>query len=285
MGHVAYQEVYSPDVTTQIESALEALEREVGVLDDQDITLSLDTLKYWTEEIFCDLFAICLIGPAYSFALIELTGATLLADLPDTVVDMFHSFTEYHPADIARFHLHLTLHKKLGWWPEIEKISSPYVDVLRVSETKSANVRIETTTIPERVGDERFLQCFWQISAWLVKFVPRQVTFASELITAYRDQSDRICESFRQAVVPSTVVIRGRRVHPDPVVLIDAAFRFYLEGIPKLIDNIEEGDPTKVESRSWSAERLEMWALKAIEDCRLIRRAENQYGGRPQTRD
>jgi hypothetical protein len=71
MGHVAYQEVYSPDVATEIERVLEALEKEVGVLDDQDITLSLDTLKYWTEEIFCDLFAICLIGPAYSFALIE----------------------------------------------------------------------------------------------------------------------------------------------------------------------------------------------------------------------
>lgn len=285
MGHVAYQEVYSPDVTTEIERSLEALENEVGVLDDQDITLSLDTLKYWTEEIFCDLFAICLIGPAYSFALIELTGATLLADSPDTIVDMFHSFMEYHPAEIARFYFHVMLHKKLGWWPEMEKISSPYVDVLKVSQTKSANVRIETTTIPESIGDERFLKCFWQISAWLVKFVPKQVSFASDPIKYYREQSDAICESFRQAVVPSTVVIDGRRMHPDPIVLINAAFRFYLEGIPKLIDNTEQGDRASVESRSSSAERLEMWALKAIEDCRLIRRAGAQYDGSSQVRD
>jgi len=174
MGHVAYQEVYSADVTTRVERTLEALEDEVGVLDDQEVTFSLDTLKYWTEEIFCDLFAICLIGPAYSFALIELTGATLLADSPDNNVDMFYSFMEYHPAEIARFHVHLMLHKKLGWWPEMAKISSPYVDVLTVSATKSANVRIEATTIPESVGDERFLKCFWQIATWLVKFVPKQ---------------------------------------------------------------------------------------------------------------
>jgi hypothetical protein len=277
MGHVAYQEVYSTDVTTEIERVLEALEREVGILDDQDITLSLDTLKYWTEEIFCDLFAICLIGPAYSFALIELTGATLLADSPDADIDMFYSFMDYHPAEIARFHAHLMLHKKLGWWPEMEKISSSYVDVLAAS--KSANVRIETTTIPKDVGDERFLKCFWQIAGWLVKFVPKQVTFASDVIKSYRDQSDAICESFRQAVVPSTVVIGGSRVHPDPIVLINAAFRFYLEGIPKLIDNMEQGDRTSVEARSLAAERLEMWALKAIEDCRLIRRAGAQYGG------
>jgi hypothetical protein len=279
MGHVAYQEVYSADVTTEIERVLEALEKEVGILDDQDITLSLDTLKYWTEEIFCDLFAICLIGPAYSFALIELTGATLLADSPDADVDMFYSFMDYHPAEIARFHTHLMLHKKLGWWPEMEKISSSYVEVLAVSASKTANVRIETTTIPKDVGDERFLKCFWRIARWLVKFVPRQVPFARDAIQSYRHQSDAICESFRQAVVPSTVVIGGRRVHPDPVVLINAAFRFYLEGVPKLIDNMEQGDRTSVEARSSAAERLEMWALKAIEDCRLIRRAGAQYGG------
>jgi hypothetical protein len=279
MGHVAYQGVYSADVTTKIERTLDKLVDEVGLLDEHEITLSLDTLKYWTEEIFCDLFAICLIGPAYSFALIELTGATLLSDSPSTMVDMFHSFMEYHPAEIARFYLHVMLHKKLGWWPEIEKISSPYVDVLRVSETKSANVRIETTTIPESIGDERFLKCFWEISVWLVEFVPAQVSFASDPIKGYREQSGAICESFRQAVVPSTVVINGERVNPDPVVLINAAFRFYLEGVPNLIDNMEQGDRNSVESRSWATERLEMWALKAIEDCRLLRRAAAQYGG------
>ncbi len=96
MAHVAYQDVYSADVSTEIDRVLEELESEVGTLSDRDITLSRDMLERWVEEIFCDLFAICLVGPAFSFALVELTGAALLTGSP-TILDPFHSFMEHHP--------------------------------------------------------------------------------------------------------------------------------------------------------------------------------------------
>ena len=46
-----------------------------------------------------------------------------------------------------------------------------------------------------------------------------------------------------------------------------------------LIENVEGKDASSVEVRSKFAERLEIWALKAIEDCRLIRRS-NAHGRR-----
>lgn len=280
MAHVVYQSVYSPDVSTQIDAVLETLEKEIGILPERDVTIARDTLEHWIEELFCDLLSICLIGPAYSFALIELTGATLLVDSPATTLDPFHSFMEYHPAEIARFHAHLMLLRKSGWWKEIEGMSTCYVEVLTVSETKSSDLRIETD-IPQAVGDGRFLKCFWELCSWLIEFVVKEKPVARTTIDAYGRQSNVICQYFREAIVPSSIVIDGKREHPSPVVLMNAAFRFYLESIPSLIENVEKENPASVEARSRFAERLELWSLKAIEDCRLLG-SESQNGGRSQ---
>ena len=280
MAHVVYQNVYGVDVSTQKDKTLEALEKEVGVLQGRDATIARDTLEHWIEELFCDLLSICLIGPAYSFALIELTGAKLLVDSPPTTLDPFHSFMEYHPAEIARFHAHLMLLKKLGWWGEIEKMSTSYVDVLKISEAKSSDLRIETE-IPEDVGDERFLKCFWEMCAWLIDFVTAERPISSTLLADYRKQSAVIARYLQEAIVPSSIVIDGKREHPTPVILINAAFGFYLESIPDLIRNVDKQDASSVEARSRFAERLELWALKAIEDCRLLE-GESEYGRRSQ---
>ena len=272
MAHVAYQNVFSADVTTQTDRALEGLESQVGILEERDATIARDTLEHWAEELFCDLLSICLIGPAYSFALIELTGATILVDSPETTLDPFHSFMEYHPAEIARFHTHLMLLRRLGWWKEIENIPSCYIQVLTLSEKKKPDLRIETE-VPSDVGDERFLNTFWEVAVWLIDFVIQETPTPANSIKEYRRQSRTICSYLSEAVVPSTIVLNRKRVHPSPVVIINAVFRFYLASIPQLIKNVDKEDHFSVEARSRFTERLELWALKALEDCRLL---ENQ---------
>lgn len=277
MSHVAYQDVYSGDVSTETDAVLERLEKEVGVLEGNDATIARDTLEHWVEELFCDLFSICLVGPAYSFALIELTGASLLVDSPGTTVDPFHSFMEYHPAEVARFHAHIMLLRRMGWWNELEQMSSCYVKVLTISETKSSDLRIETE-IPQKIGDERFLKCFWELCSWLIEFVLKEKPIDKYVIFDYQRQSKVIAEYLSEAIVPSTIVIQGKREHPSPTVLINSAFRFYLENVPDLIKNVEKGEPLSVSARSKFTERLELWSLKALEDCRLLR-SELQNGG------
>ena len=112
----------------------------------------------------------------------------------------------------------------------------------------------------------------------------REKPTSTKVMDEYRGQSRVICEYFREAIVPSTIVINGKREHPTAVVLINAAFRFYLESLPDLIENVENENPASVEARSRFAERLELWSLKAIEDCRLLEK-ESGNVGRAQTRD
>ncbi|MGD1025865.1 MAG: hypothetical protein ABR880_24045 [Candidatus Sulfotelmatobacter sp.] len=160
-------------------------------------------------------------------------------------------------------------------------MSTCYVKVLTVSEARSSDLRIETD-IPQVVGDERFLKCFWELCSWLIDFVLEAKPVSTNVIDQYRTQSKVISEYFRQAIVPSTIVVEGKREHPSPVVLINAAFRFYLESIPGLIKNVNKENPASVEARSRFAERLELWSLKALEDCRLLE-SELQHGGRSQS--
>jgi hypothetical protein len=41
-------------------------------------------------------------------------------------------------------------------------------------------------------------------------------------------------------VVPATIIRDGRAFRPDPVILINATYRFYLEGIPTLVSRINQ---------------------------------------------
>ena len=270
MAHVAYQDHYGVDVSVQIDAVLQALVDETTGMSDREIISSRGLLERWVEEIFCDLFAICLIGPAYSFSLIELTGATLLAVSNVRLQDPFHSFMEYHPAEVARFRTHLRLLKKLGWWNEWKTVRACYIEVLETSEARSSNLRIETE-LPGGIGEDRFKEAFFQLCDWLMDYVAARVKASAKSIPAFRAQAKAISEYLSRAVVPSTIVRRGQLEHPTSIVLINALFRFYLDGIPKLVANVEQSDSrSAVKSHSKFVERLELWALKALEDCRLL---------------
>lgn len=275
MAHVAYQEVFGVDASTQIDTALQTLVDQTSGMSDREIISSRGLLEHWIEEVFCDLSAICLIGPAYSFSLIELTGATLLAGSAVRFQDPFHAFTEYHPAEVARFRSHLRLLKRLGWWSEWRDIRSCHVQVLEESEKRSANLRIEADVQTSTIGDDKFIEAFFQLCDWLTNYVASRVQTSPDLIPAFRRHSATISEYLRRAVVPSTIVVRRKVEHPTAIVLINSLFRFYLEGIPRLAanveENVEEKKPTStVKAHSEFVERLELWALKALEDCTLL---------------
>jgi hypothetical protein len=271
MGHFIYQEDAVVDIENEIDHALERMEHDTGPLNDQDLSLCRDTLGRWVEETFCDLFAICLIGPAYSFALIELTGASLLVGGPSSRIDDFYFFVQDHPAEIARFHSHYNLLNDLGWWRDIENWASSSVDVLKLCKDKSTDLHV-TSTVPDQVGEVRLLQCYWEVCDWLRPFVSSILPPCSEDLTQFETQADTVSEYLRRAVVPSSIIVGKLMVHPTPVVLINAAFRFFLTSLSTLIDNIDGKDKDSVADRSKYSERLELWMLKALEDHRLLTR-------------
>jgi hypothetical protein len=247
--------------------------QNTGALGDEDISFCRDTLARWVEEIFCDLFSICLIGPAYSLALIELTGATVLAGESGTAVPEFHLFVEDHPAEVARFASQMQLLRKLGWWSEIQHFNCAAIEVLRLSEEKSKDLHLQLS-LPTAVSEKRFLQCYRELCRWIFHYIQKHVPTPRSEITDFHEQSGIICDYLREAVVPSTIIIKNQSVHPTPIVLINSAFRFYLEHLPELIANLDGEEKDSIETRSRFTERLELWTLKAIEDYRLLRRQE-----------
>jgi hypothetical protein len=249
------------------------MDKDIGPLDDETLSFRRDMLERWVTESFCDLVALCQVGPAFSFAYSELSAASALLGRDKVSNTEFYSFSPHYPADAARFHLHIETLKKLGWWDEISTYRSAPVQTLRMCEEWSPDFFIEMSK-PENdsVPDEVFLGKFRDISAWLIDYVIGRVTTASRALEDFRKQAPTISEYLRRAIVPSTIIIDGVKVHPGSVVLINATYQFLLEHLDRLLENIRGEAVDSVESRSRLAQRLELWVLKALEDNRLLTR-------------
>ena len=72
-------------------------------------------------------------------------------------------------------------------------------------------------------------------------------------------------------MVPSTLVQKRKERFPDAIALINAAYLFYLESLPELMQRIkgQSEDSLSLSLRSKWAERVESWTLKALEDIGL----------------
>ncbi|MGA3035510.1 MAG: hypothetical protein ABSD70_19680 [Terracidiphilus sp.] len=273
MGHFIYQEYASHDVEVAIDTALGAMEKETGELNEGTAALCEELVSNWVQEVFCDLFAICLIGPAFSFAFLELIAASMLIGQQDGEPDVFYRFEWEHPADVARFHYHKLLLEKLGWWQAIRTSQSAPVQVLNTCARRSKRFTVEINgALPKKVTDARLLRCFDEVCTSLVGYVPSILKRSADDVVAFKAQSPTIGEYLRRAVIPSSIIIGGKRTHPTSVVLINAGYMFLLEELPTLLANIENEKSSSVESRSRLSARLELWLLKALEDHRLLRR-------------
>src|SRR5215472_6261323 len=81
-----------------------------GRRDRETFALASRTVEYWTQEIFCDLFAIRLVGPAFSFAILEILG--MLGFSMEKIV----TFDLTHPAPAFRFAEHVRMLREDSWW-------------------------------------------------------------------------------------------------------------------------------------------------------------------------
>jgi hypothetical protein len=245
------------------------MEQEIGTLGEEEISEWRDTLRRWVEETFCDLVALCQIGPAFTFAFAELTTATLIVGQPDGTPADCYAFMSEHPAEAARFHIHLRLLKRLGWWDAIKDLPSASVSVLRTCENWSSCFNIQSF-LPTQVSDLRVFQCYNEIVDWLLDYVIGNVRSSTDHIEEFAKYSATISEYLRRAIVPSTIIYDGKQVNPSPVVLINAIWSFRLTELSYLIQNVEGESVESVQSVSRMTDRLELWALKAIEDYRLL---------------
>ena len=73
LGHFAFEELaLEQGLSSKINEVLRTTLTDYSGLSEPDLSWCRERLKYWSEEIYCDRFAIGLIGPAFSLAYIEL---------------------------------------------------------------------------------------------------------------------------------------------------------------------------------------------------------------------
>ena len=220
-------------------------------------------LATWAEEVFCDLFALWLIGPAYSFASIELLN---LLDVLDT--DSAKEFDSEHPCFAFRFNEHKDQLNAQGWWDAIKDLKCEHPTLIEQMAVISS---ADYTSFPhEPLFDTELIPAFLRLRGGIRTLVKTIVGNRDSGLNAFVALKSGINECLSNGIVPS--VMHGRTEHSLPPALINAAFVFYLQSLSSLIEAIDGPGPMDIEHRSEIGHRLETWVLKAIEDCNLLTR-------------
>jgi len=272
MGHFAFEERgLENNLSAYIEAALETNFPELVADPDSESALSWcrELLWNWAEEIYCDRFAIGIIGPAFSFSYIEffdVIGATTGSDVND--------FTDTHPSDSCRFKEHAEELTHGGWWPLLDEYGKAHADLIRqlsaIPEDQYVFISDERAQL-----DERVLSAFRKDVKPHIGDIVRATFQGTE--TIFRGQTDVECIKAVQrylcaGIVPATLVLDGQLFMPSPAMLVNAAYLFYLYSVPELIERIQTTGRERIDAVSerekWG-HLVEQWTMKALEDLRL----------------
>lgn len=114
--------------------AKEGLRHGPRAFKDQGDLWELLWSKYWLTEFFCDLYAVCTLGPAYAWSHLHLylkMGGDAFA-LPDGVRNITH------PADDARMRAVLAALRRSGFQNDAQEISHRWQEALRLTTDAAA---------------------------------------------------------------------------------------------------------------------------------------------------
>jgi hypothetical protein len=99
-----------------------------------DLVILLSTAEYswirsWATEFFCDLFAVCTVGPAFAWAHLHLHSkrGRMAYEVP-------HYGPSTHPADAARMIVLISALEKLGFTSEARAIEAKWTELLKRME-------------------------------------------------------------------------------------------------------------------------------------------------------
>jgi hypothetical protein len=230
-------------------------------------------LVRWAEELFCDVFAVRLVGFCYSFAFIELFDVSKALDETGKLTRAagMTDFDEY-PPHLFRLQQQVAILQKDKWWDELKGLNSHYVTLLH-----------EVAVLKE---SEFTLSNFGSIDPNAVKaaFLTVVPTIFSELdsvtsgldsgLTDWKTSSPKIESYLEHGVVPSNLLETpgDLKFHiPGLVSLLNSAYKFYVELLDNLLGHIEDANLDDIKVRSYWATKVQMWTAKAIEDVNLLR--------------
>ena len=263
---------FQPEVKTALGLVFGA---EYTGISKTDKSFYIDRVLNWIKELFCDLFAVYLVGPSYTIAYLELFDLLNLLDkggaIKNTAPQPPVRFYSAHPSHPFRVKHQTDLLKKLDWWPHLRNIDSRYI---RVMDALSA-LDDDTSFVDPKDGInkrlvESFLKVLPEVGTLLGKLMGSLDPGVHEFSELYID----IRAYFSEGIVPSTIV--SDRAGNEPVVirppgmaLLNSFACFYLGDIEKIMNRVGQ-KPTSIEQRVYWSKKLESWTSKALEDIALF---------------
>jgi hypothetical protein len=277
IGHFVYEELSTLTLPNPHVAALEsATDQSLTKFpelrgDPQVRALAEKIIESWTQEIFCDLFALRLVGPAFSFALVEILG--MLGSLsPEAMV----TFDQEHPAPAFRFAEHVRFLREDSWWSAIAHIEPEQKKLLQ----KLARIpRSKYKVYADDEGPKGLMGAFLDSIVPAIRELARHVTpEANSAAKRFRETRKTIEECLGVGVVPHA----NTSSPPDPVSIINSAFCFYLTSLPQVVMKFEGAvAKNNVRIRSKWTKKLEDWTMKAIEDSQVRSQFERTQGNGP----
>jgi len=224
-----------------------------------------EILDNWTEEVFCDLFAVRLIGPAFTFALIDLLWLVGLMRAGNE-----KQFDAEHPPPALRLREQLAQLKRDGWWSGVRKLNIEHIQlIIRLSRIDEDDYVVALDE-QEEVGKSlksAFLTVLPAIEKAVQKsteHIPRGA-FAKEA-AAYQK---KIEDCLLNGTVPSRAV--GKDLRPGPVATINTAYIFQLTKLGNLMDRLSDTDRNLPADRMKWRRKVEAWTMKALEDFEILK--------------
>ena len=223
----------------------------------------------WADEIFADMFAIRVLGPAFHFALREIEQI-----IP---TDLGSSFSETHPADDYRFQIHAEWLLEEGEWGDILKEELPEffkeLEKYKGYKIDLFSVGCRPPSYLETIEGELHRWMLRQFNAMIGKIAQgvsqmlgsnfekpiHDFTKNHKLVTSY----------LGHGVVPSTLYEDEKKCHPHPITVLNSGYFFYLKGMAPLLERIIT-NLDSIDKRIICQKRFNSWLGKAIDDWQVM---------------
>jgi len=275
--YVYFEKSLNDELRPEVRAALEIVYgAEYLAKEKTEKSRLVDTVMSWGKELFCDLFAVYLVGPCYTFAYAELFDLPNLLDKSGAVAikkppPPIH-FYALHPSHPFRLKYQADLLKRLEWWPQIRNIDSRYVRTLEVLSGLADAEFIDADDT--RTGP--LIQAFFKIIPEINTHLGNILGALDTGVHEFGQLREHINHYLQEGIVPSTITIElkdkeSKQVVPSAVALLNSFVCFYLENVEKLMGRIEGQNPNSAERRVHWTRKLESWTSKALEDVALFR--------------
>lgn len=276
MGHyVAAKKRFLAHILGEAEESLKLTMKENYPKDKESFRLPFRLAK-WAEELFCDLFAIQLVGPCFAFAYIELYDQLQLLKFDGTLhrerLKTGLDFYPLYPSHPFRVQRQAVMLKNSGWWPHIRTMKTRYAGLLEQL------IDVSDDDHKDANSDKRQqVEAFLAIVPEIVRFLGGVTGNLDDHVHEFGALNSTILEYLENGIVPSTLNVRvGDKVEmgvrPSFVTLVNSGVSFYLEQIPTLMSRIADVKIDSTKDRVFWMRKVEGWIAKALEDVRLRKR-------------